>query len=130
MSGTPILVTVENKEDVAAFADYKADSSSSSEVSKPKQDDILKQQDDSSVNAAPNVQRLPTTPAMPTPSTITLPKPAAPAVTVPYVKEEDVVRTSTTATAKPPTTSHQSTSRHESILRRGENIKNGPLYHR
>ncbi len=113
------MVTVDEKEDVAAFADYKADSSSS-EVSKPKQD-ILKQ-DDSSVNAAPDVQRLPTTPP---PSTITLPKPAAPAVTVPHVKEDVITAT----TAAKPTTSYQSTSRLESIPR-GENIKNGPLYHR
>ncbi len=119
-SGTPILVTVDEKEDVGAFADYKAEDISSSKVSKePKheQDNILKQ-DDSSVNAAPAVQILPTPPPS---TTTTLPKSKskpAPAVPVPHEKEDVTT-----------TTSNQSTSRLGSILW-GENIKNGPLYHR
>ncbi len=121
------MVTVDEKEDVDAFADYKAEDVSSSKVSeelKYEQDNILKQ-DDSSVNAAPDVQILPTPPPS---TTTTLPKPKskpAPAVPVPHEKE-DV--TTATAAAKP-TTSNQSTSRLETIPW-GENIKNGPLYHR
>ncbi len=114
------MVTVEEKEDVDAFADYKAEDnvSSTPEVTKePKheEDNILKQ-DDSSVNAAPDVQILPTPP----PSTATtLPK-SKPTPAVPVPHEKEGVTTTTT--------SNLSTSRLESIPW-GENIKNGPLYH-
>ncbi len=126
------MVTVDEKGDVAAFADYKAPdipSEAALELKHEEHNILNREGDDSSVNVtSPNLQQQKQVLPIPPPPTTTLPKPATPTVNASLVIEKDV--TTGTAEAKPTITSRSQLRGNLDSIPWGENIKNGPLYHR